>query len=97
MTQRMDRDLARSRDFLDVLEEAVLRRTGVAVILRNGEIFFDVVMDVVTREGVDRALFRNRGEVPVREIRSPPGRRHEGFSDRETAASARRRRRSPRR
>jgi transcriptional antiterminator Rof (Rho-off) len=68
MGDRIDQDEVGRCDFLDVLEEAVLRRTPVAVTLRDGTAFRDVVADVVTRDGVDRAVFRERGEVPVREI-----------------------------
>jgi transcriptional antiterminator Rof (Rho-off) len=77
MAERFDQDQVGRCDFLDVLEEAVLRRTPVAVTLRDGTAFRDVVVDVVTRDGVDRAVFRDRGEVPVPEIaaatRAEPG------------------------
>jgi Rho-binding antiterminator len=55
-------------DFIDVLEETVLRRRPVAVQLRAGETFIDQMMDVVTEAGTDFAVFRSHPRVPVREI-----------------------------
>lgn len=55
-------------DFIDVLEEAVLRRRPVAVQLRAGETFIDQMMDVVTEAGTNFAVFRSHARVPVREI-----------------------------
>lgn len=55
-------------DFIDVLEETVLRRRPVAVQLRAGETFIDQMMDVVTEAGTDFAIFRTHSRVPVREI-----------------------------
>ncbi len=55
-------------DFIDVLEEAVLRRRPVAVQLRAGETFIDQMLDVVTEAGRDFAVFRSHARVPVREI-----------------------------
>lgn len=55
-------------DFIDVLEETVLRRRPVAVQLRAGETFIDQMMDVVTEAGTDFAVFRTHSRVPVREI-----------------------------
>jgi hypothetical protein len=55
-------------DFIDVLEETVLRRRPVAVQLRAGEMFIDQMMDVVTEAGTDFAIFRSHPRVPVREI-----------------------------
>lgn len=55
-------------DFIDVLEETVLRRRPVAVQLRAGDTFIDQMMDVVTEAGTDFAIFRTHGRVPVREI-----------------------------
>lgn len=55
-------------DFIDVLEEAVLRRRPVAVELRAGEAFVDQVLDVVTEQGDDFAVFRLHARVPVGEI-----------------------------
>jgi Rho-binding antiterminator len=55
-------------DFIDVLEEAVLRRRPVAVQLRAGETFIDQMVDVVTEAGTDFAVFRSHARVPVREI-----------------------------
>jgi transcriptional antiterminator Rof (Rho-off) len=55
-------------DFIDVLEEAVLRRRPVAVQLRAGETFIDQMLDVVTEAGREFAIFRSHARVPVREI-----------------------------
>jgi Rho-binding antiterminator len=55
-------------DFIDVLEEAVLRRTSVAVRLRDGQTFIDEVVDVVTEKGDDFAVFRSHARVPVGDI-----------------------------
>ncbi|WP_224247787.1 hypothetical protein [Hyalangium gracile] len=55
-------------DFIDVLEEAVLRRRPVAVQLREGETFIDQMMDVVTEAGTEFAVFRSHVRVPVSEI-----------------------------
>jgi len=55
-------------DFIDVLEEAVLRRTSVAVRLRDGQAFIDEVVDVVTEKGDDFAVFRSHARVPVGDI-----------------------------
>lgn len=55
-------------DFIDVLEEAVLRRRPVAVRLRSGESFIDQVVDVVTERGDDFAVFRTHPRVRVGDI-----------------------------
>jgi Rho-binding antiterminator len=54
--------------FIDVLEEAVLRRTKVAVRLRDGATFIDEVVDVVTERGDDFAVFRAHPRVAVGEL-----------------------------
>ena len=54
--------------FIDVLEEAVLRRRPIGVRLRGGDAFIDVVVDVVTEAGADYAVFRDHSRVAVREI-----------------------------
>ena len=73
---RMCQDEVGRCDFIDVLEEAVLRRRPVAVQLRAGETFIDEVVDVVTEQGDDFALFRSHARVPVGDIlavtREPP-------------------------
>ena len=56
--------------FIDVLEEAVLRRAPVAVELRAGAMFIDEVVDVITAEGEDFAIFKSHDRVPVGEIRA---------------------------
>jgi Rho-binding antiterminator len=54
--------------FIDVLEEAVLVHRAVAVALRDGTRFIDVVTDVVTESGEDYAVFRSRERVAVTDI-----------------------------
>ncbi|MDY7225615.1 hypothetical protein [Hyalangium rubrum] len=67
MTRMCQDELGRC-DFLDVLEEAVLRHRPVAVELRSGETFIDRVVDVVTEQGDDFAVFRSHDRVPVGEV-----------------------------
>jgi Rho-binding antiterminator len=67
MTRMCQDELGRC-DFIDVLEEAVLRHRPVAVELRGGETFIDQVMDVVTERGDDFAVFRAHPRVPVGDI-----------------------------
>ncbi|QRK04525.1 hypothetical protein JQX13_30240 [Archangium violaceum] len=55
-------------DFLDVLEEAVLKHRPVAVQLREGEAFIDLVVDVVTEQGDDFAIFKSHERVSVGRI-----------------------------
>jgi transcriptional antiterminator Rof (Rho-off) len=55
-------------DFIDVLEEAVLRRSTISVDLRDGRHFSDQVRDVVTDGGADFAVFANHGTIAVRDI-----------------------------
>jgi transcriptional antiterminator Rof (Rho-off) len=69
MTRICQDDIGRC-DFIDVLEEAVLRRRPVAVQLREGETFTDEVVDVVTEQGDDFAVFRSHARVPVGHILS---------------------------
>jgi Rho-binding antiterminator len=75
MTRMCQDDVGRC-DFIDVLEEAVLRRRPVAVELRAGDTFIDQVVDVVTEQGDDFAIFRSHARVPVGDIlsvtREPP-------------------------
>jgi transcriptional antiterminator Rof (Rho-off) len=54
--------------FIDVLEEAVLVHRPVAVALRDGERFIDVVTDVVTENHEDYAVFRSHERVAVTDI-----------------------------
>jgi transcriptional antiterminator Rof (Rho-off) len=61
-------DIVGRCSFIDVLEEAVLVHRPVAVALRDGTRFIDVVVDVVTENGEDYAVFHNRERVPVTEI-----------------------------
>lgn len=56
--------------FIDVLEEAVLRHAPVAVQLREGDIFIDEVVDVITEDGDDFAIFKAHDRIPVGEIRA---------------------------
>ena len=65
--------------FIDVLEEAVLVHRPVAVALRDGERFIDMVVDVVTENHEDYAVFAAHARVAVSEIvaatRAQPPRR----------------------
>lgn len=54
--------------FIDVLEEAVLMHRPVAVLLRDGERFIDVVTDVLTENHEDYAVFRTHHRVAVTDI-----------------------------
>jgi Rho-binding antiterminator len=54
--------------FIDVLEEAALRGTHVAVALRDGTAFIDRVRDVVTENHEDYAIFASHERVAVTEI-----------------------------
>lgn len=67
---RLDQDEIGRCDFIDVLEEAVLRRSPVAVELRDGTTFIDRVVDVVTESGKDWAVFAQHGRVLVTGIRA---------------------------
>ncbi len=73
---RMNQDQIGRCSFIDVLEEAVLLRRAVAVQLREGSTFIDEVVDVLTRNGDDFAVFRSHHTVPVDQIeavtRQPP-------------------------
>jgi hypothetical protein len=66
----LSQDTVGSCDFIDVLEEAVLRSRPVAITLRDGQSFIDEIVDVVTQGGADYAIFRTRGQLAVQEIAS---------------------------
>ena len=55
-------------DIVDVLEEAVVARSAVAVELQTGGRFTDQVRDVVTENGEDYAIFKDHARVAVTEI-----------------------------
>lgn len=57
-------------DFLDVLEEAAVRKQPVTARLKAGEEFTDTVMDVVTENHKDYAVFKAKGRIPVLDIAS---------------------------
>ena len=67
---RVSQDAVGRCDFVDVLEEAVLRRHSVAVELRDGQTFLDTVVDVVTEGGRDYAVFHRHPRVPVEQVRA---------------------------
>jgi transcriptional antiterminator Rof (Rho-off) len=69
MTRICQDDVGRC-DFIDVLEDAVLRHRPVEVQLRGGEAFTDEVVDVVTERGDDFAVFKSHERVPVGDILS---------------------------
>jgi transcriptional antiterminator Rof (Rho-off) len=56
--------------FIDVLEEAAVRRTTVNVTLRDGRQFEDVAIDVVTRDGENRVVFRDHGQLSASQVMS---------------------------
>jgi hypothetical protein len=56
--------------FIDVLEEAVLRKSPVAVVLRDGTTFIDRVTDVVTENGSDFAVFERHARIATSQIRA---------------------------
>jgi len=64
-----DQRVLGSCDFVDVLEEAVLKRHSVQVRLRDGQEFVDTLVDVVTEAGANFAVFRGHDRVPVADIR----------------------------
>jgi CheY-like chemotaxis protein len=57
-------------DLLDLFEEAVVRKSAVAVELRGEQRFIDEVRDVVTRDGEDWVVFKTHDPVPLRDVRS---------------------------
>lgn len=59
-----------SCDFLDLLEEAAVRKQPISVTLRAGEEFTDTVTDVVTENHQDFAVFASKGRIPVKELAS---------------------------
>jgi hypothetical protein len=53
---------------LDVLEEAAVWRTRVSVGLADGSELHDIVTDVVTSGGSDRAVFSGGASIPLESI-----------------------------
>ena len=56
-------------DFIDVLEEAVIRHSRVRVATRGDRLFIDRVFDVTTEGGVDFAVFAESGRIPLKDLR----------------------------
>ena len=56
-------------DFLDLLEEAVLRRARMRVATKDDRLFVDRVFDVVTEKGEDYVVFAEQGRIAVSAIR----------------------------
>ena len=56
-------------DDIDVLEEAVTRRSRVRVITMDDRLFVDRVLDVITEGGRDFARFEREGNLPLDRIR----------------------------
>ena len=54
--------------FIDVLEEAVLRHRPIAVRLLEGATFIDQVLDVVTENWDDFAVFKDHARARIGEI-----------------------------
>jgi Rho-binding antiterminator len=67
MTVMTQDDVGRC-DFIDVLEEAVLRKRPVAVTMRDRSTFIDTVVDVVTENGDEFVVFRAHARTPVGDI-----------------------------
>jgi hypothetical protein len=65
---RISQDDVGRCDFIDVLEEAVTRGRPVAVQLREGETFIDQLLDVLTENGDEFAVFRQHDRVSIGEI-----------------------------
>ena len=55
-------------DFLDVFEEAVVRKSAVTVELRDGRRLTDHVRDVVTEDGEDFAVLESYGRIPLHAV-----------------------------
>lgn len=68
--KRADQDVMGTDEFLDVLEQAVLRGKQVAVELRDGTAFVDRISDLTASEGKDVAVFEARGRIAVADIRT---------------------------
>ncbi len=68
--KRADQDVMGTDEFLDVLEQAVLRGKQVAVELRDGTAFVDRISDLTAFEGKDGAVFEARGRFDVADIRT---------------------------
>lgn len=67
MTRYNQLDLGRC-DFLDVLEESVLMRARVQVILMDDTHFEDRITDVLTRDGREVVYFAGHEPVELRQI-----------------------------
>jgi hypothetical protein len=63
MTHRLDRC-----DILDILEESIVMRTPVVVVLANDHTFEDRVKDIVAQDGEDHIVFAVHGTTPLRKI-----------------------------
>jgi hypothetical protein len=57
-------------DWIDVLEESVVRKRPVNIQLQGGQSFTDQVKGLVTEGGADFVEFRDHGRMPVADIRS---------------------------
>ena len=55
-------------DVIDMLEESVIRRIPVVVILRDGRIFEDRVQEIGKYEGEDWVAFADHEFTPLRQI-----------------------------
>jgi Rho-binding antiterminator len=70
IVERICQDEVGRCSFIDVLEEAALRKTHVAVALYDGSAFIDRVTDVVTEDHEDYATFESHSRVAVTDIRA---------------------------
>lgn len=55
-------------DFLDVFEEAAVKKSAVTVELRDGKRLTDHVRDVVTEDGEDFAVLDAHGRIPLHAV-----------------------------
>jgi len=65
MGHRIDRG-----DVIDMLEESVIRRTPVVVVMKDGHTFEDRVKDIGKWDGEDYVAFADHEFTPLRQISS---------------------------
>lgn len=55
-------------DFIDVLEEMARASKRARVVLEDGTVFVEKVLDVVTENGADFGVFEAHGKVPLKSV-----------------------------
>jgi Rho-binding antiterminator len=55
-------------DFIDVLEEMAKAGKRARVVLSDGTVFVERVLDVVTGDGADFGVFEGHGRVPLKSV-----------------------------